>query len=279
MPKGLSLHIGLNHVDPAHYDGWDGQLAGCEADAHDMTALAKKQKFKPTRLINEQATADAVIRAISDAANKLKVGDLFLVSYSGHGGQVPDRNGDEKDGWDETWVLYDRQLVDDELYALWSQFEPGVRVLVISDSCHSGTVTRQILYEQLTTGPLAHGALAAPTLGTRAMPEDARNRTYKKNRAFYDGIQKAFRSGDKVNVGASILLMSGCQDNQLSSDGDRNGLFTQNMLQVWNKGQFKGRYRKFYQEIAQRMPPWQSPNFYRAGIVNPQFEAQTPFTI
>jgi hypothetical protein len=140
-------------------------------------------------------------------------------------------------------------------------------------------MTRAILYQQLNNSPLAHGALADPTKGTRAMPEDARNRTYKKNKALYDGIQQTFRSGDKVNVSASVLLISGCQDNQLSSDGDKNGLFTQTLLQVWNKGQFKGRYRKFYQEIAQKMPPWQSPNFYRAGLTNPQFEAQTPFTI
>ncbi|HEY9770382.1 MAG TPA: hypothetical protein V6C71_18145 [Coleofasciculaceae cyanobacterium] len=26
--KGISLHIGLNQVDPAHYQGWDGKLRG-----------------------------------------------------------------------------------------------------------------------------------------------------------------------------------------------------------------------------------------------------------
>ena len=48
MPKGLSLHIGLNFVDPNHYQGWDGQLAACEFDAKDMSALAKKKGFKTT---------------------------------------------------------------------------------------------------------------------------------------------------------------------------------------------------------------------------------------
>ena len=46
MPKGISIHIGLNSVDPAHYEGWDGALAACEADAKDMYALAKKQGFQ-----------------------------------------------------------------------------------------------------------------------------------------------------------------------------------------------------------------------------------------
>jgi hypothetical protein len=42
---------------------------------------------------------------------------------------------------DETWVCYDRQLIDDQLYELWGKFKASVRILVLSDSCHSGTVS------------------------------------------------------------------------------------------------------------------------------------------
>ena len=31
--RGISLHIGLNAVDPAQYEGWDGALTACEFDA------------------------------------------------------------------------------------------------------------------------------------------------------------------------------------------------------------------------------------------------------
>ena len=147
MAKGISLHIGLNHVDPKHYQGWDGELNACIADARDMRALAKKRGFVGnTLLIDGQATAEAVSAAILDASKKLSKGDIFLLTYSGHGGQVRDTNGDEKDNdrMDETWVLFDRQLVDDEVYALWSKFKAGVRILVLSDSCHSGTVVKEI---------------------------------------------------------------------------------------------------------------------------------------
>jgi len=280
MAKGLSLHIGLDRVDPAHYQGWDGQLAACVFDAKDMNALAKKNKFKSKTLLNEQATASGVIQALSDTAARLKVGDILLVTYSGHGGQVPDKNGDEKDAMDETWVLYDRQLVDDELYALWAQFAPGVRILVFSDSCHSGSVVRNSIYEQLSAQPVARGFMDnASTARIRALPEQVRDVTYSNNKKLYDGIQKSFRSGDKVAVNASIVLISGCQDNQLSSDGARNGLFTQTMLKTWDKGRFKGSYRKFYQGVALQMPPWQSPNYYRVGARDARFEAQLPFTI
>ena len=96
MATGISLHIGINRVDPDQYEGWDGQLTACEADAKDMIALAKKRGFKSsTMLLTKAATAEAVANAILDAAKTLKSGDLFFLSYSGHGGQVRDTNGDE----------------------------------------------------------------------------------------------------------------------------------------------------------------------------------------
>jgi hypothetical protein len=39
--KGVSLHIGLNSVDPAAYNNWSGELIACENDAHSMEAIAK----------------------------------------------------------------------------------------------------------------------------------------------------------------------------------------------------------------------------------------------
>jgi len=45
MSKGLSLHLGLNRVDPDHYQGWDGQLSGCVNDAQAMSSIALTQSF------------------------------------------------------------------------------------------------------------------------------------------------------------------------------------------------------------------------------------------
>src|SRR5215210_7917467 len=144
MATGRSIHIGLNSVDPEHYDGWDGTLAACEFDANDMQKLADSRGFESSKLLTKEATADAVVAEIEKAAEQLAEGDLLFLTYSGHGGQVEDKNGeDEPDRSDETWVLYDRQLVDDELYALWEKFKPGVRIFVLSDSCHSGSVLRK----------------------------------------------------------------------------------------------------------------------------------------
>ena len=52
MSKGISLHVGLNFVDPEHYDGWDGELQACEYDATDMEVLASSQGFATTKLLS-----------------------------------------------------------------------------------------------------------------------------------------------------------------------------------------------------------------------------------
>lgn len=275
MPAGLSLHIGLNYVDPDRYGGWDGELAACEFDANDMQALAAGRGFQTQKLLRADATAANVIAALRAAAAKLKRGDLFLLTYSGHGGQVPDVNGDEfdNDRQDETWCLYDRQLIDDELWALWGRFKAGVRILVLSDSCHSGTVTKDIP-AFMPAGP---GAGPAPKI--RMMPLRVGRATYKARRREYDAIQQANPAAERARVRASVLLLSGCQDNQYSLDGPRNGLFTGTLKRVWNKGRFKGDHRTFRDQIAARMPASQTPNYYVVGRPSPAFEHQTPFAI
>jgi metacaspase-1 len=278
VAQGRALNIGLNAVDPRHYGGWSGKLTACEADAEDMAAIADEKGYDVTTLMTKAATRQRVRTEISKAADTLDAGDIFLLSYSGHGGQLPDRNRDEPDAQDETWCLYDAQLVDDELYALFEQFAEGVRILVFSDSCHSGSVVKLAYYEGTVPGrSVVHSAREA---AYRNMPSEQALKTYRANKAFYDELLDGIRSGESgEDVSASVLLISGCQDNQLSADGDFNGLFTSQMLQVWRDGAFKGHYRRFHRNIVRRMPPNQTPNYFRAGKVNPDFEAQTPFTV
>ena len=88
--KGLSLHIGVNSVDPNHYGGWSGPLNACEADAEDLHQVAANQGFEPQQLLTTQATRSNVISLVKEAAEILSYGDIYLLTYSGHGGQAPD---------------------------------------------------------------------------------------------------------------------------------------------------------------------------------------------
>ncbi|MGE0348604.1 caspase family protein [Hydrogenophaga sp.] len=289
-PHALGLHIGINEVSADHYAGWTGPLAACEFDAHDMAAISKSAGMKSTVLLTKKATRASVLAAVRKAARALVAGDLFFMSYSGHGGQVPDVSGEEPDKLDETWCLFDGQLIDDELYYELSRFKAGVRILVLSDSCHSGTVVRA-----------ARPAPGTPEHRPRIMPRAVGLRVYAEHKAFYDQLQAdvAKAAGGAVddpdtalaNVTVSprltaivkdfhpaVILISGCQDNQFSMDGNHNGAFTEQLLGVWNNGSFKGSYASLHARVRAGLPPTQSPNLFTLGPAA-AFLKQQPFSV
>jgi len=253
----VSMHIGLNNVDANHYGGWDGQLNGCEPDARDMKDLATKCGFQAKMMLSSQATRNSVISCIKDMSTQLNNGDFFFLTYSGHGGQIPDMNREEEDKMDETWVLYDGQLIDDELFSLLAGFKEGVKVFILSDSCHSGTVIK-------TGPPREEMMLVEPVMPkVKAMPPSVARRTYEANKQMYDNIMQSVMQFKVIKC--SVILLSGCQDNQLSYDGRQNGLFTEKLLSVWNFGRFVGSYYKFHKSILSKMPPNQTPNMMLMG--------------
>jgi hypothetical protein len=278
LSKGLALVIGINSVDPKDYGGWSGDLAGCEADAQSMKEIARDQGFKVTMLLTKEATREAVTHKIKAASSSLRAGDIFLLCYSGHGGQLPDRNDDEPDSIDETWCLYNSQLVDDELYSILGKFERRVRILVTSDSCHSGSVTRIASNRKLVDARKTN--VGEGERRYRFMPHDEIFRAYQAKKGFYDKILRNRNLAESENsVKASVILISGCQDNQYSLDGTFNGLFTSKLLAVWKDGNFDGSYKSFHNAIVNRMPSTQTPNYYLTGALDAKFQMQKPFTI
>jgi len=276
MPKGFSLHIGLNSVDPQHYSGWSGDLVACEADAEDMELLARSLSYDNTSmLLTANATIDNVVNEVKKAASSLENGDIFFLSYSGHGGHIPDQGNDETDGFDETWCLYDGQFIDDELYSLWHLFKEGVRIIVLSDSCHSGTMTRNRFYGLNDFSNFD----SVNNITYRFMPLAISNRTFERNREFYTQKKSLYTERNANELKCSVKLISGCQDNQNSADGAFNGLFTGTLLSVWKNGLFEGNYKKFYKKIGDLMPPDQTPNYIDIGKKNSTFNKQKPFVI
>ena len=288
---GLSLHIGLNSVSTSHYGGWSGDLSACEFDAKDLAALATGQGMKATVLLTKDGTRAKTLSALRAASAKLVRGDFFMLTYSGHGGQVPDVSGEEADKLDETWCLYDGQLIDDEMYLELSRFAAGVRIVVLSDSCHSGSVVR--------AGPPL--LALAPDMRSKMMPPSVGMRTYEAHKKFYDKLQmdvaktvgNAKLEPDEAlaslvvstrltaigkRFASRVILISGCQDNQSSYDGAHNGAFTERLLTVWNRGKFSGNYATFHAKIKAGMPAIQSPNLFTLGPVV-TFLRQSPFTV
>jgi hypothetical protein len=95
-------------------------------------------------LLNARATRANVIQAWRDMVKQAKRGDTLIFTYAGHGGQEADiAPTDETDTKDETLVLYDQYITDDELTDLFIKAK-GYKILFVADSCHSGGLTRTV---------------------------------------------------------------------------------------------------------------------------------------
>jgi len=271
MSKGISIHIGLNAIDPMHY-GTNGVLGGCENDARAMQAIAKACNFSTSVLLTRDATSFHLLSALYRAAQDLESGDILLLTYAGHGAQVRDLTGDEPDGLDETWCLYDRMLLDDELYNMWSRFKAGVRIFVLPDTCHSGTATRGLLFTLA-----GNNGTGQPVY--RSLDPHIASNTFNRFQHLYSGLKYHIARDIESQVDASVLLISACQDQQLAYDGPVDGAFTTKLVEVWNEGAFRGSYKDFHRQICAGMPAEQTPNYLLVGAANADFESQQPFSI
>lgn len=144
MPKGISINIGINELSDNYDEQLFRPLKSCVKDAEKMAEIAESiEGFEePIILSDARATVRRVKEQIRRAAARLESNDICLITFSGHGGFRPDEDLDENDIFqkDESWCLHDRQMFDDEFFDLWTEFK-DVRLLVVSDSCHSRTIT------------------------------------------------------------------------------------------------------------------------------------------
>ena len=197
MAKGISLHVGIDEASHAFPNA--PVLKGCKNDARAMRDIAALRGFSQSELLLDgKAKYDSVKNAISAAAAALVAGDIFLFTFAGHGSGVPDIDRDEPDGQDETILLFDYMLIDDVLgRELWPLFKRDVRILVVSDSCHSGTflvasaATRVRKSERLSLGSLERSVTTEITTAgadgplVRTISEAVRDRHLWEHREFY----------------------------------------------------------------------------------------------
>jgi metacaspase-1 len=262
MAKGISIHIGVNYVD-SKVDGNENRLPWCVNDANTMRDIAESKGFDWLLLLNEGATKKRLLDALSIAAASLNSGDILLLSFSGHGDSLADNNGDEDDKKDESWLMYDGWLRDDLLYAAWKEFKKGVRIVVVSDSCHSGTVVKPA---EPPAEPLAN--------------YQNQESTWHPYRGILDGAATQTSGNGDLEVRASVILLAACEDSKLTpaSGGKELSWFTQAMVDVWDNGNFTGDYHALLQAIAGRFAD-KNPQFYATGQRDSEFEMQPVFTI
>jgi hypothetical protein len=123
------------------------------ACADDATLLARAFRERGLQSPEQQvvladinANVAAFTAGLQQLASRSTPQDVVVIFFSGHGGTEPVAETDRADidGTDETIVLYDNSLRDNEVVALIDQINADLIILAL-DSCHSGGFARDFL--------------------------------------------------------------------------------------------------------------------------------------
>ncbi len=225
-------------------------LNGCVRDVRNMadilTSFYGFESDEIRTIVDESVTRNNLMNRFDWLLDGSKEGDLLLFHFSGHGSQIPDRDGDElKDSLDEILCLHDMDfrnpdsyLLDDDFNDIIDRLPKGVFLTVCIDSCHSGTATRDIAY--LTS------ALEIPPAEMKIQPRfieppaDIALRSYGRSMEIRR-LGSKMKEDKKVTgledtAKAKHILLAGCKDDQTSADAfinnDYNGAFTYNLCKT-----------------------------------------------
>jgi len=238
-----ALLVGINYFQTK------AELKGCINDVKTLRGFLIQNGFKesgPTMTVltddnpNAMPTRNNIISACMWLTNDNQPGDTLFFHYSGHGGQVEDISGDEDDGFDETIMPVDfrknGQIIDDDLHTLLVKpLQPGVKLIAIFDSCHSGTAL-DLPYIYTPTGGYegvgpskAHLASNLLNAGLTFLKGDHSGALKQAGATLWEGIQTKFASPEKQKTNSSpadVIMVAGCRDDQTSADASISGKAT-----------------------------------------------------
>ena len=253
MNRKHALCIGVNS-----YPGTDSDLAGCVNDARDWASELQSRGFTLETLLDSAATGNSIRDALIALTHRAQPGDVVVISFSGHGSFIVDEDGDEHSGMDECWCPHDvieqGPLTSDELNRLFSRRMGGVRWVVISDSCHSGTVNRFV------TGLPEDDAFGG---GNRHSVRFLAPSIFDDRLRLVSGELADARFNASPPGRESSLLISGCEDGEYSYDayfrGRPNGAFTRAALTSLRELGLDASYSDWHQRIREYLPTSHSP--------------------
>ncbi|KNE65636.1 hypothetical protein AMAG_09619 [Allomyces macrogynus ATCC 38327] len=249
-----ALFIGIN------YTGTKAELRGCINDVQNISSyMFNNWGFQPSNSViltddqpglSGQPTRHNILKAMDWLVHKARPNDSLFLHYSGHGSHTKDQTGDEADGQDETIVPVDYtkagMITDDELYDhLVKPLRKGVRLTVIFDCCHSGTILDlpftyncdgdvevhtprrgrfHALFDQVK---LAAGAAIQGNAGA-AVTYSATGLAclVRPPKTGEEPEEELARRKAALSTEADVLSFSGCQDSQTSADANIGGQAT-----------------------------------------------------
>ncbi len=225
--RGMKLRGCLNDAK-----GWARTLV----DHYDVAA------GDVTMLLDGDATKQAIVQELKRLVSGAGTGDRLVFTNSGHGTYVADDDGDEP-RYDEALCPFDcadQLIVDDDLRVILDDVPAGVRFTFISDSCHSGSVTRAVAVDTSKR----RVRFASPSLMGRGFSIAVARREAKPRHR---------RSESSMNE----LLISGCLDSEYSYDdkfGRRyHGAMTYHALRSLEHARWKIRYEDWIADVNNRL--------------------------
>jgi metacaspase-1 len=243
-----ALCVGIND-----YPGTNMDLAGCVNDAQDWQALLEGRGYQVDPLHDGEATRARIVDALTSILGSATDGDSVVFAFAGHGSWLPDASRDEPDGRDEMMcpfdVMQEQYLIDDDLHKIFSTKRAGVRLYVIADCCHSGSVARY--------APPA--AADVTPMKARFLPPYAFARG---NVRLERAIDRASNAPAPTKHGYPALLFSGCRDSEFSYDASfnrrPNGVFTRTAIDVLQDVHITS-VRAFHDAVRKKLPSQSFP--------------------
>ncbi len=230
-----ALCVGINNYP----FGDANDLKGCINDANDWARLLKKNfDFTDVKqLLDADATKANIIKGLKDLLKGAKAGDVLVFTNASHGTYDADADGDEPD-YDEAICPHDTDsnlLLDDELRVLFAGIPKQVMLTVISDSCHSGSVTRVL------PGQYRRSRLLDPRVwGGRSLTSDQLRASGKSKEKFPESKMKE-------------ILLSGCKSNQTSADAyinkDYHGAMSYHAIKAITDAKYKITYGELHTKL------------------------------
>ncbi|KAL2150915.1 hypothetical protein VTH82DRAFT_6013 [Thermothelomyces myriococcoides] len=234
--KRKALLIGINYIGHEK-----GELRGCINDVKNVSAfLTENYGYRPedmVKLTDDQSdevlrpTKANIIRAMQWLVAGAQPNDALFLHFSGHGGQVEDKDGDEEDGFDEVIYPVDYKtagpLVDDQIHDLVVKpLKPGVRLTAIFDSCHSGSAldlpyiysTKGVLKEPNLAKEAGQGLLDAVGAYARGDIGGVATSFLNFAKTALQGNEAYERTKRTKTSPADVVMWSGSKDDQTSAD-------------------------------------------------------------
>lgn len=263
-------------------------LRGCVNDVEDIHGLITSVGgYRPDdvrALCDARATTGAIKERLAWLQRDSKPGDDVFFSYSGHGSQVRDRGVQDElaDHMDEILcpvdLDWDQKLITDDDLGDWLRgFQPGVKLTLFLDCCHSGTGTRDLrppmenphykadryLHPPLDIelrGRMIQNqrAIGRVRLGRGEKSGFTRKRNAKKRGFFSWLFRPTSRPKPKPVVAPVVatpslnhVLIAGCRSDQTSADAFINGRYNGALTHYFTKSLLAGAARPLSQVHAE----------------------------